>query len=347
MQRKPSKNKKKQKISPKRQSRKKTISPKRKSMKQKKYKISPKRKSKVSETTNSIFDNTDFGHIVHQTDLQNITLRYLNDSVLFEYILYKMRKPFSHKKYFDTIKKLCIIKKYKIHTISIINMKTAIEYADEDDLDIYTIGNFTEYKTLDDMNKNYTNENSNIIIDCENITWIYLTDNNWTTITDLIKEKKYENISFFGPVTKIFNNWISQCQDLKSVNFSGLHNLQEVYFTWLFNCENLENVDFTGLHNLNYVEDNWLADCYNLKNINFKGLKNLNIIGANWLSDCKNLENADFSGLKNLKHIRYNWLKGCDKLKQIDLTKLTKLISIESSEWFKNNYVNGSVNIVD
>ena len=44
-------------------------------------------------------------------------------------------------------------------------MKTAIEYADEDDLDIYTIGNFTEYKTLDDMNKNYTNENSNIIID--------------------------------------------------------------------------------------------------------------------------------------------------------------------------------------
>ena len=44
-------------------------------------------------------------------------------------------------------------------------MKTAIEYADEDDLDIYTICNFTEYKTLDDMNKNYTNENSNIIID--------------------------------------------------------------------------------------------------------------------------------------------------------------------------------------
>ena len=110
---------------------------------------------------------------------------------------------------------------------------------------IYKNNTYEEYKTLDMKN---IDDNNVIFIECKNDhLWVYVTDNNWNKIGNLIKgERRYENISFFGPVNTIRESWIRGCHNLKSVDFTGLNSLKSVGNSWIYKCKNLKSIDFTG-----------------------------------------------------------------------------------------------------
>ena len=107
------------------------------------------------------------------------------------------------------------------------------------------------------MNNNITDTDI-IIIECGtpsriNHFWIYITDTNWDKITDLIQSDNCKNISFFGSVNTIGDNWMDSCHNLESVDFSGLNSLESVGEFWMYSCTNLESIDFRGLSSLKEV----------------------------------------------------------------------------------------------
>ena len=187
--------------------------------------------------------------------------------------------------------------------------------------DIYNKSNKSVFKNIDDLKNNIDYDNDSIIIECGapnkiNHVWIYITNTNWTNTTHLINKYEYENVSFFGPVNTIGDQWLYECENLKNVDFTGLNILKRVRDSWMVNCRSLKNIDFTGLSSLESVSSEWLFSCEYLESINFNGLSSLKEVGAGWLMDCYGLKNIDFSGLSSLS-IGKDWMTECTSLKTI------------------------------
>lgn len=164
----------------------------------------------------------------------------------------------------------------------------------------YILRNILVYKD-DGTKSSYKNsdklyDNDVIFVECENETWIYVTNHNWYKITPLINENRYKSVSFFGSVNIIQDNWLMNCHTLQSVYFIGLNSLESIENSWLSGCRELKNVNFTGLKNLKSVGISWLFYCNELKSIDFTGLNKLEIVGKFWMVHCHNLKIINFTG---------------------------------------------------
>jgi len=125
------------------------------------------------------------------------------------------------------------------------------------------------------------------------------------------------DISGLTNVEYIDDKFIYKCINLTTIT-KNLKNLIRVGSYWMSKCHKLMSFDMSDLKSLQYVYDNWLSDCINIQYINTSGLDKLEYVGNKWLYNCANLEIFDVSGLKNDISIDTNlFLHNCPKLKYI------------------------------
>ena len=120
----------------------------------------------------------------------------------------------------------------------------------------------------------------------------------------------------FPGVRKIGNCFLSQCNQLQSVDFAGCFHVETISFHCLSECSQLTHPDFTGLTNLVHVGAFWMRGCALLEKPNFDGLAQLESVGEGWMKNCSVLQEPDFSGLVNLKMIGPGWMEQCLALQQ-------------------------------
>ena len=231
-------------------------------------------------------------------------------------------------------------------------LQTDDKYLDENAKEKYTIKSLYkddlknndsyEYENIDVLKKkNIDYDNDLIFIECGSPdeikhVWVYITDNNWNRINyTRLKYEVYENISFFGPVKNIGDKWLTNCNNLKSIDFIGLNMLKTIGNSWMDYCFSLQNVDCRGLTNLKSVGNFWLKYCKYLKRIDYNGLINLETVGHDWMFGCFSLKNVTFKGLSNLKEIGDACMATCSTLENVDLSDLSNLKNV-GDKWMYN-----------
>lgn len=155
----------------------------------------------------------------------------------------------------------------------------------------------------------------------------YISNDNWNKY-----KYNYLNISCYGPVKEIGDNWImgSTAQMLqntlfKSIDFNGLSCLSRIGDNWMMNCMNLNMVNFNGLSSLTNVGNNWIRNCSKLESVDFNGLLKLNEVGNDWMRLCIRLNNINFNELSNLTKVGNSWIESCAALVIINYIGLSSL----------------------
>ena len=152
-----------------------------------------------------------------------------------------------------------------------------------------------------------------------------------TQIDDFKIDPLVETIDFYFPsLKKVGDNWMRECEKLKTANFSGLSSLTTVGNYWMSECDFLESPNFNGLSNLKTVGDSWMMECERLESPNFSGLSKLETVGHDWMAGCKKLKTPQFVGLSSLKRVGNFWMLSCDELKSPNFVGLTSLTTVGS-----------------
>jgi hypothetical protein len=175
---------------------------------------------------------------------------------------------------------------------------------------------------------NYLGKNRNFSFFIGKYEEIELTNANYIKQLEIIKtNKKYKYVHLKGTVTDIKIPFLTGCYHLKRVRFF-LHNLQNVGHEWMSGCENLEGIDFSGLSSLETVGNYWMNGCKKLERIDFTGLSSLKTVGNLWNEGCNNLESINFTGLNSLETVGDWWMKGCKNLERVDFKGLSRLKTV-------------------
>ena len=122
--------------------------------------------------------------------------------------------------------------------------------------------------------------------------------------------------------------FLAQCTGVESVNLSKLKNLQSMGGYFMFECEGLGSVDFSELKNLRSVGNSFMSGCVSLKSVDLSELKNLRSVGDGFMRGCVRLRSVDLSGLKNLQRVGDSFMSYCIGLECVDPNELKNLQSV-------------------
>ena len=193
---------------------------------------------------------------------------------------------------------------------------------------------------LDLNDKRLGNEGLQILINYNNITELYLHNNEISDIT-ILEKVKYEGLE----ILDLSSNKISDIKILENSNFKKLKSLilqdnqisditilekvkferleiLDLSYNKISNINVLENVNFQELKSLN-LNCNNISDIKILEKVNFEKLELLDLYN-NEISDIKILENVKFKELKTLK-LNFNQISEIKILENVDFKELKTL----------------------
>ena len=244
---------------------------------------------------------------------------FLHDCVMMIYMIFNRDKKIiltSDQKY-----KIFV---YLCEDVNVIDDFFTREKLNQIDNNYIILQNNTTYKE----GKSYILLNNIVIPEAFRDKHLYVNYTSVKNINNTIKNYNLKNITIFGSVENIGDDFLRECYSLTNVNFKGLSALQEVYSNWMYGCTNLVNVDFIGLSALKTIGRSWMSNCNALVIVIFSGLSSLKEVGDNWLSVCNALKEVDFTGLSALVEVRSYWMYGCNALEKVNLTGLSSLKEI-------------------
>jgi hypothetical protein len=219
-------------------------------------------------------------------------------------------------------------------TFTVDNFKTLEDLETHMNLSNYIILNETNASTItryDDTKKYIVMKDQNVIpkIQIFRSRLLYLEYGN--NLTEKVKNNNLRDISIFGNVKHIGDNFLHECTNLEKVDYTGLTTLETVGNNWMADSK-LSYINLEGLINLKTVGNNWMSNCYRLdsfglrlartgvensKTVRLKGsLPSLTSVGNNWLANCLMLRDVNFRasgselGLPSLTTIGENFLGG-------------------------------------
>ena len=144
----------------------------------------------------------------------------------------------------------------------------------------------------------------------------------WMSECDQLTEVRFTGL---GRLETVGHRWLQECRKLQSIQFRGLTRLQTIGSYWMARCDCLIHADFRGLDNLQTVGDHWLDTCTILTHISFVGTPRLRVVGSYWLSWCEQLTAPSWTGLASLQVVGDCWMSGCDSLVIASFHGLTSL----------------------
>jgi hypothetical protein len=87
------------------------------------------------------------------------------------------------------------------------------------------------------------------------------------------------------------------------INLLPLSNITSIGNYFLSECDNLKTIDLSPLSNIISIDSEFLSKCTNLETINLSRLSNIISIGMSFLNGCSKLKTIDLSPLSKLKSI--------------------------------------------
>ena len=129
-------------------------------------------------------------------------------------------------------------------------------------------------------------------------------------------------------VTTIGDDFLSCCEQITSLDFSGLNNVTTIGDDFLYCCAQITSLDLSGLNSVTTIGDSFLRNCSKITSLDLYGLSSVTSIGNDFLSECSEIISLDLSGLSSVTSIGNYFFSGCSQITSLDLSGLSSVTTI-------------------
>jgi hypothetical protein len=118
--------------------------------------------------------------------------------------------------------------------------------------------------------------------DLENVVVVMSDPTQKRILRPFIDDNYYlRTITYLMPwVEIIWNDWMTSCRELVSVDLKGMCNLQTVGSNWMYACPRLVDITYTGVSQLSRVRNGWMEQCPSLQSVDLSPLTSLVEVGT-------------------------------------------------------------------
>ena len=102
---------------------------------------------------------------------------------------------------------------------------------------------------------------------------------------------------------------------------------------FLSECKKITEIDLSYLKNITHIGDNFLCACENLENINFEQIIRVCVIGTHFMYMCKKIKNINLSALTHVKKIGFHFLSGVPNINKNTREKLIYFNKNNNQSW--------------